>query len=88
MMVLRGSKDLELGGHISSFQSSAMLYDVGSITLSVRRMTKMEEILSLYKVMFLQASILAFTEGRLSEGQLDNFRHVSGEGLSLILTLN
>jgi len=30
MMVLRGSKkDLELGGHISSFASSAMLYDVG-----------------------------------------------------------
>eukprot|EP01028_Stygiella_incarcerata_P003092 TRINITY_DN15862_c0_g1_i12.p4 TRINITY_DN15862_c0_g1~~TRINITY_DN15862_c0_g1_i12.p4 ORF type:complete len:134 (+),score=7.60 TRINITY_DN15862_c0_g1_i12:2158-2559(+) len=30
LMVLRGSKkDLELGGHIASFQSSATLYDVG-----------------------------------------------------------
>lgn len=30
MMVLRASKkNLELGGHISSFASSAMLYDVG-----------------------------------------------------------
>ena len=30
MIVLRASKkDLELGGHIGSFASSAMLYDVG-----------------------------------------------------------
>jgi pyruvate dehydrogenase E1 component len=29
-LVLRaGKKDLELGGHIASFQSSATLYDVG-----------------------------------------------------------
>ena len=59
MMVLRGSKkDLELGGHISSFASSAMLYDVGFNHFSVHQMKKMVVIIYLFKVTFLQVFIL------------------------------
>jgi len=85
MMVLRGSKkDLELGGHISSFQSSAMLYDVG-----FNHFFRAPNDKDGGDFVFVQGHVSpgiysrAFIEGRLSEGQLDNFRQeVSGEGLS------
>lgn len=42
MMVLRASKkDLELGGHMASYQSSATLYEVCLTTSSVLIMTMM-----------------------------------------------
>ena len=85
MMVLRGSKkDLELGGHISSFQSSAMLYDVG-FNHFFRAPTDEDG----GDFLFVQGHVSpgiysrAFIEGRLSAGQLDMFRQeVGGEGLS------
>ncbi len=85
MMVLRGSKkDLELGGHISSFQSSAMLYDVG-----FNHFFRAPNDKDGGDFVFVQGHVSpgiysrAFIEGRLSESQLDNFRQeVSGEGLS------
>ena len=45
IMVLRASKkNLELGGHIASFQSSATLYDVGFNHFFRAPMKKMVEI--------------------------------------------
>ncbi|MDT0627588.1 pyruvate dehydrogenase (acetyl-transferring), homodimeric type [Alteromonas sp. W364] len=85
MMVLRGSKkDLELGGHISSFASSAMLYDVG-----FNHFFRAPNDKDGGDYLFVQGHVSpgiysrAFIEGRLSEGQLDGFRQeVDGEGLS------
>ncbi len=85
MMVLRGSKkDLELGGHISSFASSAMLYDVG-FNHFFRAPNEKDG----GDYLFVQGHVSpgiysrAFIEGRLSADQLDMFRQeVGGEGLS------
>ncbi len=85
MMVLRGSKkDLELGGHISSFASSAMLYDVG-FNHFFRAANEKDG----GDYLFIQGHVApgiyarSFIEGRLNEGQLDNFRQeVDGDGIS------
>lgn len=84
-MVLRaGKKDLELGGHIASFQSAATLYDVG-FNHFWRAKGEGEE----GDMVFIQGHSApgiyarAFVEGRLTEEQLDNFRQeVEGKGLS------
>ncbi|GAA0859102.1 pyruvate dehydrogenase (acetyl-transferring), homodimeric type [Aliiglaciecola litoralis] len=85
MMVLRGSKkDLELGGHISSFASSAMLYDVG-FNHFFRAPNEKDG----GDFLFVQGHVSpgiysrAYIEGRLSEEQLDGFRQeAEGKGLS------
>ncbi|WP_026375959.1 pyruvate dehydrogenase (acetyl-transferring), homodimeric type [Aestuariibacter salexigens] len=85
MMVLRGSKkDLELGGHISSFASSAMLYDVG-----FNHFFRAPNDQDGGDYLFIQGHVSpgiysrAYIEGRLSEEQLDMFRQeVDGKGLS------
>ncbi|HJV05882.1 MAG TPA: pyruvate dehydrogenase (acetyl-transferring), homodimeric type [Chromobacteriaceae bacterium] len=84
-MVLRaGKKNLELGGHIASYQSSATLYDVG-FNHFWRAPTDEQD----GDLLYLQGHIApgiyarAFLEGRLSEEQLDSFRQeVAGNGLS------
>ncbi|EGY53172.1 pyruvate dehydrogenase (acetyl-transferring), homodimeric type [Neisseria shayeganii] len=84
-MVLRaGKKDLELGGHIASFQSSATLYDVGFNHFWKAKGEGEEG-----DLIFIQGHVApgiyarAYVEGRLSEEQLDNFRQeVDGKGLS------
>ena len=85
MMVLRGSKkDLELGGHISSFASSAMLYDVG-----FNHFYRAPNVKDGGDFVFYQGHVApgiysrAYIEGRLTEEQLDGFRQeVDGKGLS------
>ncbi|MCV2884925.1 pyruvate dehydrogenase (acetyl-transferring), homodimeric type [Aestuariibacter sp. AA17] len=85
MMVLRASKkNLELGGHISSFASSAMLYDVG-FNHFFRAPNEKDG----GDFLFIQGHVSpgiysrAFIEGRLTEDQLDAFRQeVDGKGLS------
>lgn len=85
MMVLRGSKkDLELGGHISSFASSAMLYDVG-----FNHFFRAPNDKDGGDFLFIQGHVApgiysrAYIEGRLSEEQLDSFRQeTDGKGLS------
>lgn len=85
MMVLRGSKkDLELGGHISSFASAAMLYDVG-FNHFFRAPNEKDG----GDYLFVQGHVSpgiysrAYIEGRLSEEQLDGFRQeVDGKGIS------
>ncbi|QGM80574.1 pyruvate dehydrogenase (acetyl-transferring), homodimeric type [Otariodibacter oris] len=85
MMVLRASKkDLELGGHMSSYQSAATMYEVGFNHFFKARTEKNGG-----DLVFFQGHISpgiyarAFLEGRLTEEQLDNFRQeVHGKGLS------
>ena len=85
MMVLRGSKkDLDLGGHISSFASSAMLYDVG-----FNHFFRAPNDKDGGDYLFVQGHVSpgiysrAFIEGRLSADQLDGFRQeVDGKGIS------
>ncbi|AWX15253.1 pyruvate dehydrogenase (acetyl-transferring), homodimeric type [Mergibacter septicus] len=85
MMVLRASKkDLELGGHLSSFQSAATIYEVCFNHFFKARTEKNGG-----DLVFFQGHISpgiysrAFLEGRLTEEQLDNFRQeVGGKGLS------
>lgn len=84
MIVLRASKkDLELGGHISSFASSAMLYDVG-----FNHFFKAPSEEDGGDFVFFQGHASpgiysrAFIEGRINADQLDMFRQeVDGNGL-------
>ncbi len=84
-MVLRASKkDLELGGHISSFASSAMLYDVG-----FNHFFRAPNGDFGGDYLFIQGHASpgiyarSFVEGRFTEEQLDNFRQEAlDEGLS------
>ncbi|WP_028107719.1 pyruvate dehydrogenase (acetyl-transferring), homodimeric type [Ferrimonas futtsuensis] len=84
-MVLRASKkDLELGGHISSFASSATLYDV-CFNHFFRAPNEKDGGDLVYFQGHIAPGIYSrsFLEGRLTEAQLDNFRQeVDGKGLS------
>ncbi len=84
-MVVRANKRPgDLGGHISSFASSATLYDVG-FNYFFRGPTDDHAGDLIYFQGHAAPGIYArsFLEGRLSESQLDNFRReVAGEGLS------
>ncbi|WP_374419749.1 pyruvate dehydrogenase (acetyl-transferring), homodimeric type [Chromobacterium sp.] len=84
-LVLRaGKKDLELGGHIASFQSSATLYDVG-FNHFWRAQNDEQDGDLIYFQGHISPGVYAraFMEGRLSTEQLDSFRQeVDGNGLS------
>jgi len=84
-MVVRANKRPgDLGGHISSFASSATLYDVG-FNYFFRGPTDDSPGDLIYYQGHAAPGIYArsFLEGRLSETQLDNFRReVAGQGLS------
>ncbi|CAL4320838.1 Pyruvate dehydrogenase E1 component [Buchnera aphidicola (Eriosoma lanigerum)] len=85
MIVLRASKkNLDLGGHISSFQSSATIYEVCFNHFFRGNNHKYGG-----DLVYFQGHISpgiyarAFLEGRLTQSQLDNFRQeVDGNGLS------
>ena len=84
-MVLRASKkNLELGGHIASFQSSATLYDV-----AFNHFFKAPNEKDGGDLVFYQGHISpgiyarSFVEGRLTTEQMDNFRQEAfADGLS------
>jgi pyruvate dehydrogenase E1 component len=84
-MVMRANKlDLDLGGHISSFASSATLYDVG-FNYFFRGETENQ----MADLVFFQGHSSpgiysrSYLEGRLTEDQLKHFRQeVDGTGLS------
>ncbi|MDQ1237610.1 MAG: pyruvate dehydrogenase (acetyl-transferring), homodimeric type [Wigglesworthia glossinidia] len=85
MMVLRASKKkLELGGHISSFQSAATIYEV-----CFNHFFRGSQSEDGGDLVYFQGHISpgiyarAFLEGRLTEKHLDNFRQeTNGDGLS------
>ena len=84
-MVMRANlKDSTLGGHISTFQSSATLYDIG-FNYFFRGSTDAQQGDLIYFQGHSAPGIYArsYLEGRLSEEQLDKFRQeVDGDGLS------
>ncbi|RXK32787.1 pyruvate dehydrogenase (acetyl-transferring), homodimeric type [Arsenophonus endosymbiont of Bemisia tabaci Asia II 3] len=85
MAVLRASKkDLELGGHMASFQSSATLYEVCFNHFFQAKNNKNGG-----DLVYFQGHISpgiyarAFLEGRVTEEQMDKFRQeIGGKGLS------
>lgn len=84
-IVLQASKkDLDLGGHLSSFASSATLYDVGFNHFFHAANDEHGGDLIYYQGHCSPGIYArAFLEGRLSKDQLANFRQeVDGEGLS------
>ena len=84
MMVLRASKkDLDLGGHMASFQSAATFYEV-CFNHFFRARNEKDGGDLVYFQGHISPGIYsrAFIEGRLTEEQLDNFRQeVHGHGL-------
>ncbi|MBA6255362.1 MULTISPECIES: pyruvate dehydrogenase (acetyl-transferring), homodimeric type [unclassified Colwellia] len=85
VLVLRASrKDLDLGGHIGSFASSAMLYDVG-FNHFFRAASEKDGGDFIFAQGHISPGIYAraFMEGRLTESQMNNFRQeCDGKGLS------
>ena len=85
MTVLRASKkDLELGGHMASYQSSATFYEV-CFNHFFRARTEKDGGDLVYFQGHISPGIYAraFLEGRLTEEQMNNFRQeVHGNGLS------
>ena len=84
-MVVRANKSGDdLGGHMSSFQSSALLYDVG-FNHFWRAPSADHGGDLIYYQGHISPGIYArsFIEGRLSESHIDNFRReVDGQGIS------
>ncbi|MCE0493367.1 pyruvate dehydrogenase (acetyl-transferring), homodimeric type [Vibrio salinus] len=84
MIVLRASKkDLELGGHMASFQSSAAFYET-CFNHFFRAPNEKDGGDLVYYQGHISPGIYAraFVEGRLTEDQLDHFRQeVDGKGL-------
>ncbi|MEI6858630.1 MAG: pyruvate dehydrogenase (acetyl-transferring), homodimeric type [Shewanella sp.] len=84
MIVLRASKkDLDLGGHMASFQSSAAFYEV-CFNHFFRAPNEVDGGDLVYYQGHISPGIYsrAFVEGRLTAEQLDNFRQeVDGEGI-------
>ncbi|MEH6550399.1 MAG: pyruvate dehydrogenase (acetyl-transferring), homodimeric type [Pseudomonadales bacterium] len=84
-MVMRANQNDEgLGGHISSFSSSAMLYDIG-----FNYFFRGDGLGQPADLIYFQGHVApgiyarSYLEGRISEDQLNNFRReVDGEGLS------
>ena len=85
MMVLRAQKkDLDLGGHLSTFQSAATMYEVG-FNHFFKPATEKNGGDLVYFQGHAAPGIYAraFVEGRLTEDQLNNFRQEAhGHGLS------
>ncbi|MGX9357122.1 pyruvate dehydrogenase (acetyl-transferring), homodimeric type [Roseobacteraceae bacterium S113] len=83
-VVRRNKVSSEYGGHIASFASSAVMYDIG-----LNHFWRSKSAIHGGDLVFFQGHVIpgiyarSFMEGRISEAQLENFRsEVSGEGLS------
>ena len=84
-MVMRANlKDSTLGGHISTFQSSATLYDVGfNYFFRGNTPEQMGDLIYIQGHSAPGIYARSYLEGRLSEEQLDKFRQeIDGDGLS------
>ena len=83
-VVRRNKESSEYGGHIASFASSAVMYDVG-----LNHFWRARSAIHGGDLVFFQGHVIpgiyarSFMEGRISEDQLINFRsEVAGNGLS------
>jgi len=79
MMVLRAGKiSSELGGHLSTYASSATIYEVG-----FQHFFKKDDLLFIQGHSSPGIYARAFLEGRLTQEQLDHFRReIGGKGIS------
>ncbi len=85
IMVLRaGHRDAALGGHLATFASAAILYEIGfCYFFHGRTDNRLEDLIYIQGHSSPGIYARAFLEGRLTEEQLDNFRQeLSGNGLS------
>ena len=82
--VLRANKnDDELGGHIATFSSAAMLYDIGFNYFFRGQESENDDLVYFQGHSSPGIYARSFLEGRLSEEDLDNFRReVDKPGLS------
>ncbi len=83
-VVRRNKVSSEYGGHIASYASSAVMYDIG-----LNHFWRSRSASHGGDLVFFQGHVIpgiyarSFMEGRISEAQMENFRsEVSGEGLS------
>ena len=84
VMVLRAAKHSNVGGHIATYQSAAVMYDVGFDHFFRGRTEHFDG-----DLVYIQGHSApgiyarAYLEGRISEAQLDNYRREAGrDGLS------
>ena len=84
VVVRRNKVSSEYGGHIASFASSAVMYDIG-----LNHFWRSKSAIHGGDLVFFQGHVIpgiyarSFMEGRIGEAQLENFRsEVSGGGLS------
>ncbi|QNQ20542.1 pyruvate dehydrogenase (acetyl-transferring), homodimeric type [Kosakonia sp. SMBL-WEM22] len=84
VMVLRAGKHSNVGGHIATYQSAAVLYDVGfNHFFRGRTGTFAGDMIYIQGHSAPGIYGRAYLEGRISESQLDNFRREAGrDGLS------
>ncbi len=85
IMVLRaGEKDHALGGHLATYASAAMLYEIGfNYFFRGRNEKHLEDLVYIQGHSAPGIYARAFLEGRLSEEQLEHFRReMGGIGLS------
>ena len=82
--MLRANKnDDELGGHIATFSSAAMLYDIGFNYFFRGKESKNDDLIYFQGHSSPGIYARSFLEGRLDEKDLDNFRRESSKsGLS------
>ena len=79
--VLKANKDLDLGGHISTYSSAATLYEVGFNHFF--KGGKLSDMVYFQGHSSPGIYARSFLEGNLSKDQLDNFRQeIDGNGLS------
>ena len=79
--VLKANKELDLGGHISTYSSAATLYEVGFNHFF--RGGKLSDMIYFQGHSSPGIYARSFLEGNLSSKQLDNFRQeIDGKGLS------
>ncbi|WP_204113657.1 pyruvate dehydrogenase (acetyl-transferring), homodimeric type [Shimia biformata] len=83
-VVRRNKESSEYGGHIASFASSAVMYDIG-----LNHFWRSKSAIHGGDLVFFQGHVIpgiyarSFMEGRITEEQLENFRsEVAGNGLS------
>ncbi|WP_415034675.1 pyruvate dehydrogenase (acetyl-transferring), homodimeric type [Azonexus sp.] len=83
-MVVRANKHTNVGGHIASFASAAVLYDVGLTHFWHAPCEKHDGDLIFFQGHSVPGIYArAFLLGRLSEAQMDNFRQeTGGQGIS------
>ncbi|AJC21960.1 pyruvate dehydrogenase (acetyl-transferring), homodimeric type [Pandoraea pulmonicola] len=84
VMVLRAGKHSNVGGHIATYQSAAVLYDVGfNHFFRGRTDTFGGDMVYIQGHSAPGIYARAYLEGRITEAQLDNFRREAGrDGLS------